>query len=39
MFQITMDDFKQIICKNEEVVHNFMMEINEYKCLKVQTLK
>ena len=39
MFQITIDDLKQIVCKNDKAVQNFLMEINEYKCIKVQALQ
>ena len=39
VFQITIDNFKQIICKNEEVVQHFMIELIEHKRIKVRTLQ
>ena len=39
VFQITIDDLKQIKCKNDEAVQTFLMEINQYKHIKVQVLQ
>ena len=39
VFQITIDDLKQIILKKDEAIPNFVMKINEYKCINVQTLQ
>ena len=39
VFQIIIDNLKPIICKNDEVVQHFMMEIIEHKHRKVQTLQ
>ena len=30
VFQITIDDLKQIVSKKDEAIQNFLLEINEY---------
>ena len=37
MFQITIDNLKQIILKKDEAIQNFLMEINKYKHINMQT--
>ena len=39
MFHIPIDDLKQIILKKDEAIQNFLMEINKYKHINVQTLQ
>ena len=38
VFQITIDDLKQPILMKDEAIENFVMEINQYKCINLQTL-
>ena len=38
VFQITIKDLKHIVPKKDEVLHNFLMEMNECKRINVQTL-
>ena len=39
MPQIPNDDLKQIILTKDKAIQNFLMEINKYKHMKVQTLQ
>ena len=39
VFQITIDNLKQIILKKDEAIQNFLMEINKYKRINMQTLQ
>ena len=39
MFQIIIDDLKQIILKKDEAIQHILIKINKYKRINVQTLK
>ena len=39
VFQITINDLKQITLKKDEELQNFLMKINKYKCIIGQTLQ
>ena len=39
VFQITIDDLKQILLMKDEVIKLILMELNKYKCINVQTLQ
>ena len=39
LFQVTIDNLKQIILKKDEAIPNFLMEINKYKHINLQTLQ
>ena len=38
VLQIKIDNLKQIILKKNKALQNFLMEINKYKCINMQTL-